>query len=192
MLEYGSVCLLHSLEQLYDHPTTYVHFYTESLSYDNNLYGGYVKFSNYINSTFDSTPAGTVNIFEQLDPKQSILEQTIVNPFLEIILYQIQIQNVLLQGDQVYLEDYASEIKLVPSSPGVHMPYSLFSYMNDNFLQWICTDPDTHGNWANTTSLITPLYTCQCEGSNFYGMPELDLHLIINGYPIDYAYVLKP
>ena len=74
----------------------------------------------------------------------------------------------------------------------MHLPYSLYSYLTVNFIDWVCQEPGTIGNPKTMTSLITPLYSCQCEGTNYYGMPEISLDLVINGYPVNYAYKMSP
>ena len=53
----------------------------------------------------------------------------IVNPFLRIDLSQLEFYTVLLEDRQVFVNDYAKTVSLVPQSPGMHMPKSLYDYM---------------------------------------------------------------
>ena len=71
------------------------------------------------------------------------------------------------------------------------MPNSIYDYMNDNFFQYLCEDPSEVDGIALSSQAI-PLKTCQCEGLNFYGMPDIEFLLSLDHYSTNYAYVLTP
>ena len=53
------------------------------------------------------------------------------------------------------------------------MPTSIYNYMDENLFGYLCTDPGTGENKKSLTSYAVPLKQCQCEGYNFYGMPDI-------------------
>ena len=122
----------------------------------------------------------------------SVFDQSPINPFISILLKTVEFDSVLLETDQIFVNDYENDISLVPHSPGMHMPLSLWSYMTDNFFQYICKEPGTLGNPESYSSYIVPLKTCRCIGTDFFGMPDIQFVLNVNGYDIDYFYEMKP
>lgn len=64
--------------------------------------------------------------------------------------------------------------------------------MEKNFFQYICTPPGEEGNYTNETSMVGPLFSCDCLGTDFSGMPTLSFLLQINDYDIDFFYELEP
>ena len=58
----GDVSILTILEVDYDHPTTYVVFYTEEYKSNTGLYRGYVSFTNELEDSTGLTPAGQFEI----------------------------------------------------------------------------------------------------------------------------------
>ena len=60
------------------------------------------------------------------------------------------------------------------------MPTSVFTYMNTNFFNYICIPVGVGDNKAKDTSFAVPLKNCQCDGNEFYGMPEIDFSLNVD------------
>ena len=88
-------------------------------------------------------------------------------------LEQLSFRDVLLQGNQIYVEKFETSIKLIPGSTATHMPTSIYNYMQENFFQYLCVSPNEDSNNATLTSIAVPLKNCQCNGNNYYGMPEI-------------------
>ena len=57
---------------------------------------------------------------------------------------------------------------------------------------WNCVPAGAAHNPVSSTSFVTPMQKCQCDGDNYFGMPEIDFLLAYNGYPVNYAYELHP
>lgn len=64
-----------------------------------------------------------------MEPTDNLFDIPIVNPFLTIELKQVGIDSVLLEGNQILVSDYESEINLIFSSAGMHLPSSVYNYM---------------------------------------------------------------
>ena len=86
------------------------------------------------------------------------------------------------------MTDFASTISLIPSSAATHMPTSIYNYMDENFFDYLCTNPGSKDNYKSLTSYAVPLKQCQCEGYNFYGMPDIEFSLSVDQYKTTYAY----
>ena len=71
------------------------------------------------------------------------------------------------------------------------MPTSIYNYMNENFFDYICGGPLATGSTPLSAQAV-PLKYCQCEGLDFYGMPEIEFMLSVDQYSTDYTYLLKP
>ena len=81
---------------------------------------------------------------------------------------------------------------LTPSVSGIHIPIQIYSYMKDKFFNYVCIAPGTQENNANSTSKAVPFANCMCDGSRFYGMPEIDFDLTVDQYETGYSYKLLP
>ena len=98
----------------------------------------------------------------------------------------------MLQQNQIFVTDFAKTISLLPGSAATHMPTSIYNYMNTNFFQYLCDDPDVGDNKRDLTSEAIPLKNCQCEGLNFFGMPDIEFLLSVDQYNTNYVYKLSP
>ena len=67
---------------------------------------------------------------------------------MQIDLSQISFKNLLLQENQIFVKDFANKISLLPSSAGTHLPTSIYRYMDANFFDWLCIDPNLNDNFA--------------------------------------------
>ena len=72
------------------------------------------------------------------------------------------------------------------------MPTSIYNYMEDNFFKYLCNAPDELSNNATLTSIAVPLKNCQCNGNNYYGMPNIEFSLKLGMYDTSYAYTMQP
>ena len=72
------------------------------------------------------------------------------------------------------------------------MPTSIYNYMDTNFFDWLCIDVGVDDNDADKTSTAIPLKNCQCDGLNYYGMPNIDYSLMVDQYETDYSYTMAP
>ena len=93
------------------------------------------------------------------------------------------------------MEDFANSIYLTPSLAPTHLPTEIYDYMDTNFFSWLCVDgsgkfivDDDDFN----ASLAVPLIGCECDGSIYYGMPEIDFILSVDQYKTGYSYTLGP
>lgn len=99
------------------------------------------------------------------------------NPFYFYALEDLTFSSVLLENNEVFVTIEETEVILTPATPATHLPVPLYEYMKSNFFDWVCAPSDPVGNPANSTSIVTPLMTCQCNGNNYQGMPELQMIL---------------
>ena len=81
------------------------------------------------------------------------------------------------------LDEFSDRIVITPAGPATHLPKNVFKYMHENFFMQIC-QPGS----ADEMSLDKRLMTCQCNGLDFYGMPELSFVLKVDQYPTDFMY----
>ena len=77
------------------------------------------------------------------------------------------------------------------------MPDSIYSYMQENFFQYLCNelgDNDEYFNVtiANYTSHAAPLQNCQCDGKDYFGMPDVEFGIQIDQYETKYVYLMPP
>ena len=73
----------------------------------------------------------------------------------------------------------------------MHLPTSLYNYMQENFFKYLCINAGTPGNASSLTSLLVPMKACECEGSNYFGMPSLQFMLTVDKYDVAYSYNLE-
>ena len=78
------------------------------------------------------------------------------------------------------MTDFAPTISLLPASAATHLPTSIYNYMDENFFSELCIDPSDEGNALADTSEVVPLLNCQCDGYNFYGMPDIEFGLTVD------------
>lgn len=68
---------------------------------------------------------------------------------------------------------------LTPSTQGIHLPASIFSYMNSNFFSYICQAVSANANIIKSGVFSSQAYlsldACECKGADFSGMPTIDL-----------------
>ena len=63
---------------------------------------------------------------------------------------------------------------------GIHLPTSIYSYLDENFFNWICNKPLNYITTSlsyepNFSSSYQPLEECKCNGSDYYSMPTIHL-----------------
>lgn len=64
--------------------------------------------------------------------------------------------------------------------------------MYDDFFEPLCDDVGEGFNNPKLSSIVVPLMNCGCDGSDFKGMPKIQLQLGIDEYDTSYAYELDP
>ena len=64
--------------------------------------------------------------------------------------------------------------------------------MNGNFFDYICIPVGEADNYESNTSLAVPLKNCQCDGNQFFGMPDIDFSLNVDQYQTKFYYDLEP
>ena len=63
--------------------------------------------------------------------------------------------------------------------------------MDSVFFKQICSKAETAGK-IYETSIFLHLEACECVGTNFGGMPDIDFELLTNGYNTDSYYAMDP
>ena len=60
---------------------------------------------------------------------------------------------------------------------GIHLPNSIFDYMQENFFQWICSAVENFQeydqDYFRLSQSFLALDDCQCKGRDYSGMPSL-------------------
>ena len=93
----------------------------------------------------------------------------------------------------MFYSDYGKEVYYTPLAQGMHLPYSIFEYMDENFFDWICHTPrdGTDSNFDVNAYMI--LDRCECKGRNYFGMPNFDIKFQGYGDSDDlYYYMFEP
>ena len=62
---------------------------------------------------------------------------------------------------------------------GIHLPTSIYSYMQTNFFSWICSEvtnfEEYDKDYFTLSQSFLALDECQCKGRDYSGMPTIDL-----------------
>jgi len=168
--DWGNVSLMARLNEKYNWNTIYIEFkFKKNVA---NMEIGTVEFTTQSIAVSSMTFGGQIIISDQIDG-QDLFDLRIVNPFLNLKMNQISFSDLLVQDNQVFLTNFEHGITITPASPATHIPSSIFKYMDNNFFQHLCYPLGESSSLiqAEATSLVTPLKSCICDGSNFYGMP---------------------
>lgn len=130
---------------------------------------------------------GQVTTSDQIPSSYSDLTSQETDPFLLLPLDDTKIVRVTLQNFDIYTEPIGQDVYLTPSNPGIHLPDTLYTYMNDNFFTYLCS-PEM------ISTELKPLLTfeqCQCQGQLYFGMPSLQMFLDMNGKSTDWIYDIQ-
>lgn len=100
---------------------------------------------------------------------------------------QISFSSILMQESQIFVTDFGNTIDLTPGIAATHIPLSIYNYTDTNFIKWLCTEPD-----RLEVGVAVPLYSCQCTGNNYHGMPDIDFVLNVDMYETGYSYGMNP
>jgi len=92
-----------------------------------------------------------------------------VNPFLLLPLDNLSFNDMLIQKNHVYFEDFSHDVYLTTATQGIHLPLSIYTYMQSIFFDNLCVEPSINSKEQN----FLPLKECQCDGKNFFGMPSV-------------------
>ena len=63
---------------------------------------------------------------------------------------------------------------------GLHIPTSIYNYMDRNFFKWICNSSEETQD-TEASEILTPsqaylsMQDCECKGHDYAGMPTLNL-----------------
>ena len=106
----------------YKHPVNYISFISKEIDQVENQFKGFIRFTDDEGVTSEQSPGGYVDINAQVDTEKSVFEQSPINPFFAIPLTTVEFRSVLIQGEQVFVNNYEKQISLVPNSPGMHLP----------------------------------------------------------------------
>lgn len=61
-----------------------------------------------------------------------------INPFLQMPLDDMIFGQPQIQSDQIFFSDFGKQVSLTPATQGIHIPYSIFEFMDINFFNYIC------------------------------------------------------
>ena len=182
------VSIFHRYQEL---PRIYITYdFTET----DGLYYGTLEFADDIDTIEGMTLGGQSIVQDQiyLSDSTSVYLNDTVNPFIQIDLEQLSFKDVLLQTNQIYVKKFNTSIKIIPGSAATHMPTSIYDYMEENFFSYLCVQPGDDDNNISQTSNAVPLKNCQCNGNNYYGMPNIEFSLQLGQYDTQYSYMLEP
>ena len=70
----------------------------------------------------------------------TIASDVLVNPFLQFPLDNLSLQSPKIQSSAVFFSKFEQHVSLTPMTQGIHLPNSIYNYMEQNFFQWICTE----------------------------------------------------
>ena len=102
-----------------------------------------------------------------------------INPFLSLKMNNITLGSPNIQSSQVIFSDYGSSVYLTPQTQGIHLPTSIYDYMEDNFFQWICYKVDNFNStiqqYLDLSQTYLALDECYCKGRDYFGMPTIEL-----------------
>ena len=159
---WASVSLLARLEEQYEFPQIYISFYfvEEYTAFSR----GWIEFATENTDVNEMTFGGQAIVQDQIGVVDNILESKSVNPFIKMQLDQMSFFNVLLGNNQIFVAPFQDQISITPAEAATHMPTSIYNYMDENFFQELCKDPNTSFNYFNSTSTAVPLKACECEG----------------------------
>ena len=87
----------------------------------------------------------------------------------------VSFSNPMVQHSPVFFSDYGKNVQLTPMAQGIHVPYSIYSYMQQNFFQYICTYYSQALTSLDLTQAYLNLAECVCWGKDYAGMPTFDI-----------------
>ena len=72
-----------------------------------------------------------------------------VNPFLLLPLDNLSFNDMLIQNNHVYFEDFNQDVYLTTATQGIHLPKSIYTYMESIFFKTLCVDPSVNSKEQN-------------------------------------------
>ena len=104
------------------------------------------------------------------------LEKTVlINPFIEMRLKNLKFGAPRIDKRQVFYSDFGHAVTLTPLAQGIHLPESIFAYMDYQFFNYICHAPVAGVDGDIDHNAYLTLERCECRGRNYYGMPNFDI-----------------
>lgn len=102
-----------------------------------------------------------------------------INPFLQIPLENMALGQPRIESNFVFFSDVGSTVALTPMTQGIHLPYNIYSFMEENFFVWICSSVEnfvsTDSEYLDISQSYLALSECQCKGQDYSGMPAIQL-----------------
>ena len=81
---------------------------------------------------------------------------------------------------------------LTPLAQGIHLPENIYTYMDDNFFRYICHTPKKGRDGDVEENAYLTLERCECRGRNYFGMPNFDIEMNVEGNEKLYYYKFSP
>jgi hypothetical protein len=76
--------------------------------------------------------AGEIDVAD-LVQGTDLSSMTKVNPFLLLPLNNLSFNDMLIQNNHVYFEDFNHDVYLTTATQGIHLPKSIYTYMESIF-----------------------------------------------------------
>jgi len=99
------------------------------------------------------------------------IEKGVTNPFLTYKL-SVKFVDMNIENNKIYISNFKPDVFMTFSTQAVHLPYNMFEYFDNNFLQYLCIDESLYADYdVNDYTGYIDYQNCACLGDSFYGMP---------------------